>query len=90
MTDSSIGCPGEEQLLAYAEGALAEADRAGVERHLAGCAPCRKQLDEVRNLLRVSSLLNKSQLNPRDVERIDRCVQTTLDEVRRGGGKSRP
>jgi len=33
-------CPGDDQLLAFAEGLLATAEREGVEEHLAGCPDC--------------------------------------------------
>lgn len=89
MTDSSTSCPPDEIILAHVEGGLSPDERALTEAHLRACGPCRKRLEEAENLMRVSKLLSQSKLNQRDVDRIDRCVQSTLDEVRRAGAKPR-
>jgi len=43
--------PDATELSAYLDGALAEADRARVEAHLAGCAECRSDVAAVAQLL---------------------------------------
>ena len=49
--------PNETELNDYVDGALADADRAAVDRHLTTCVECRRLVDEVRELRRrVSSL----------------------------------
>lgn len=40
----------DERLADYAAGTLADADRAGVESHLAGCARCQAQLEWLKTL----------------------------------------
>ncbi|MFN0136507.1 MAG: zf-HC2 domain-containing protein [Phycisphaerae bacterium] len=89
MTDSSTSCPADEIILAHVEGGLSPEQQALTEAHLRACGPCRKRVEEAENLTRVSKLLSQSKLNQRDVERIDRCVQSTLDEVRRTTTKPR-
>lgn len=43
----------EEVIIPYLDGRLSAAERAQVEAHLAGCAACRAQVDELRALLGV-------------------------------------
>lgn len=43
----------EEDLIPYLDGRLSAAERARLDQHLAGCAPCRAQLEETRALMGV-------------------------------------
>ncbi len=52
-------CVNRETLLAFVDGELAASETASVERHIAGCAACRLELDRVRaTTIRVDSFLN--------------------------------
>ncbi len=43
----------EEELIPYLDGRLSATERARLDQHLAGCAPCRAQLEESRALMGV-------------------------------------
>jgi len=43
----------EEDMIPYLDGRLSAAERARLDQHLAGCAPCRAQLEETRVLMGV-------------------------------------
>ncbi len=45
-------CPSEEILSEYLSGGLTPGERAGVEKHLAGCPGCRKLLAEAHDVLK--------------------------------------
>jgi hypothetical protein len=56
------GHPAEAALHGLAEGTLEGAERAVVERHVAGCLPCRREVDGLRALLAAAAAL------PREIE----------------------
>ena len=43
----------EEDFIQYVDGRLNEAERAGLDRHLAACADCRGRVDELRGVMGV-------------------------------------
>ncbi|HTO72328.1 MAG TPA: zf-HC2 domain-containing protein [Gemmatimonadales bacterium] len=47
----------DDQLAAYSDGTLSEGEREGAERHLAGCARCRGELDWLHTLAAQSKAL---------------------------------
>jgi anti-sigma factor RsiW len=59
----------------YADDALAPAERADVERHLAGCAACRALVDDVREIRRVAGSLDGREPPVRVWTRIERAIQ---------------
>ena len=67
MTDA---CPGEDDLLACAEGRLAPDPRAALEAHLDGCAACRGELAALVRFLGPST----AAAEPSPLERIGRYI----------------
>jgi anti-sigma factor RsiW len=57
----------DERLSAYADGTLAEPERAGVETHLAGCARCAGQLAWLRTLATQTEALPRALVPARDL-----------------------
>jgi len=49
-TETEPACPTAEQLAAYADAGLTEAERAGVQEHLERCEECRAQLEMMREI----------------------------------------
>jgi anti-sigma factor RsiW len=58
----------------YLEGALAPADRARIERHLAGCDGCEAHLAQLRAAIRVAASLEPERLPDERVEAILRAI----------------
>lgn len=75
----------EPQLNGYADGSLAAAECAAVERHLAGCALCRAEVEALRGLLHDVAALPRSIEPPRELwGAIERRIQ---ERGERGRGK---
>lgn len=49
---STIDCEGKERLIAYLYGEDSAAERAAVERHLAGCAACTEEVQDLQHVRR--------------------------------------
>ncbi|GLZ38694.1 zf-HC2 domain-containing protein [Actinokineospora sp. NBRC 105648] len=82
---STRGCP---PLGAYALGVLDDEERRVTELHLAGCAPCRVELDAVRAMLELAEALPPEALlrtRPTD----DLLLRRTLRQVRAEAGARR-
>ena len=67
--------PDELVINDYADDALAPAERADVERHLAGCAECRALVDDLREIRRVAGSLDRREPPVRAWTRIERAIQ---------------
>lgn len=65
-------CPSDDQLLAFAEGLLAAAERGGVEEHLAGCPDC-------------SAVVGATYRQPEPTERAAVGRYRVREEIGRGG-----
>jgi anti-sigma factor RsiW len=55
-------CQYENELDAYHDGELSDQRRVAFEQHLAGCAPCRSELEQMRRLTALISRAPKRQL----------------------------
>jgi len=70
-----------EDLSLYALGALSGADRVALEKHLEGCASCRRELEQIRGDL---SLLSMSAAGPKPPTRARQRLMTAIaNEPRR-------
>jgi anti-sigma-K factor RskA len=67
--------PDELVINDYADDALAPAERADVERHLASCAECRALVDDFREIRRVAGSLDRREPPVRAWTRIERAIQ---------------
>ncbi|MFI9641299.1 zf-HC2 domain-containing protein [Micromonospora sp. NPDC051925] len=79
---------------AYVLGALAPADRAAYERHLAGCAPCRQAVAEVAVLPGLLGRLDPTTLEeflppPPEISRAPELIATARDRRRRDRTRNR-
>jgi anti-sigma factor RsiW len=91
--------PNEIVVNDYVDEALNAADRAGVERHLAGCAECRAHVDDLRQIRRATASLGDREPPVRAWMRIERAIelerQHAADErsgarrLQPGGGAAR-
>src|SRR3954454_14217373 len=73
----------KDALNGYAEGWLAPAEPAEVERHVVSCVSCRQLVDDLREILRATADLDLQDPPARAWTRIERAIQ--LD----GGGGAR-
>src|SRR5262245_20758951 len=67
--------PDELVINDYADDALPPAERAEVERHLAGCAECRALIDDLREIRRAARSLEPRDPPVRAWTRIERAIQ---------------
>jgi len=67
--------PDEIVINDYADDALTPAERADVERHLAGCAQCRALVDDLGEIRRVAASLEQREAPVRAWSRIERAIQ---------------
>jgi anti-sigma factor RsiW len=64
----------------YVDGALDEAGRAGVERHLSGCDECRRVVEDFREIRRVAGTLEHREPPARAWSRIERAIRIEAQE----------
>jgi len=76
--------PNETTLNEYADGSLGAAERAGVEQHLAACAPCRQLVYDLRDILRVSHDLEPQDPPVRAWARLERAIKLEQEHARAG------
>jgi anti-sigma factor RsiW len=82
-----IGLFRQNQILRdYADDALPPAERADVERHLAGCAECRALVDDMREIRRAARSLEPRDPPVRAWMRIERAIQLDAANRRERGG----
>jgi anti-sigma factor RsiW len=62
-----------EEISAYLDGELDDAERARIERHLEGCAGCRAAIDQFQTVIRLGG-----QLSAADVASIDPLTRDRL------------
>jgi len=67
--------PNEIVINDYVDDALAPAERADVDRHVASCAECRALVDDLRELRRAAGSLDLRELPVRAWTRIERAIQ---------------
>src|SRR4051794_40408286 len=71
--------PNEDALNGYAEGSLAPAEAAEVERHVISCVSCRQLVDDLRDILRATADLDLQDPPARAWTRIERAIQLDGD-----------
>jgi anti-sigma factor RsiW len=80
--------PDELVINDYADDALPPAERADVERHLAGCAECRALVDDMREIRRAARSLEPRDPPVRAWMRIERAIQLdAANRTERGGSQ---
>jgi anti-sigma factor ChrR (cupin superfamily) len=67
--------PNETTLNDYIDEALAAAERADVDRHLATCAACRQTVDDLRQILRATAELEPREPPVRSWSRLERAIK---------------
>jgi hypothetical protein len=67
--------PNEDLLNAFADESIDPPDRADVERHLASCAPCRRTVADLREVLRAAGALELREPPVRAWSRIERAIR---------------
>lgn len=83
MTTQKESCPTQDELFALVSGALEECAVARIQAHLRDCTACQRFLDATRELDEIACALGSSKLNRRDHDRIARCQERLLQELRR-------
>lgn len=83
MSSQMPACMVTERLYALVDGALPPDQEADVLVHVSTCDRCRAELASARDLAQIAGRLSRNQLNSRDLQRIERCTQLTLEELRR-------
>lgn len=78
-------CPGEQTLAAFVAGALPADEASTCAAHVANCARCSAQQEELRAAQRIEQRVTSAKLNERDRERIARWTERTLAEMRQVG-----
>jgi anti-sigma factor ChrR (cupin superfamily) len=75
--------PNEATLNEYADGSLGATERAGVEQHLAACAPCRQLVDDLRDILRATGDLEPLDAPVRAWPRLERAIRMEREHATR-------
>jgi len=75
--------PNEATLNEYADGSLGAAERAGVEQHLAACTSCRQLVDDLRDILRATGVLEPLDAPVRAWPRLERAIRMEREHTTR-------
>lgn len=73
-TDDELRCiEFVDEISAYIDGEVGDAERARIERHLEGCLGCQAAVDQFQTIKRVAGLIS-----PADVASIDPLIRDRL------------
>jgi hypothetical protein len=67
--------PDETTLNEYIDGSLGAVERAGIDQHLAACAPCRRTVDDLRMILRATGVVVLREPPVRAWSRLERAIR---------------
>ena len=67
--------PNDTTLNGYVDGSLGPVERAGIDQHLAACAPCRHIVEDVREILRTTGELELREPPVRAWSRLERAIK---------------
>ena len=73
--------PNDTILNDYVDAALDEAERSGVEEHLARCPACRQTVEDLRDILRASGELELREPPVRAWPRLERAIKVAIERA---------
>src|SRR5580765_5579440 len=76
--------PNETTLNDYVDGALGPAERGGVDQHLAGCAVCRRTVEDLRDILAATRELDLREPPVRAWARLERAIKLEQEHAAAG------
>jgi len=82
--------PNDTILNDYVDGALDAGDRAEIDRHLTGCAPCRQTVEDLRDVLGAARELELREPPVRAWPRLERAIKLEREHTAAGARRLQP